>query len=165
MGEKTQKNLKLAFQGESEAYFRNQAFAKAADKEGYPQVGKLFRAIAEGEAVHCFSILKLRGLVKDTEANLERAFGSETFAVEEAYPNLIKDAEAEGEKSAAVVFSHHRDVEEFHAALYKKAINDMMADRESDYHVCMICGYITDGEVPDNCPVCQAPKGKFQPVV
>ena len=161
MGEKTKANLKLAFQGESEAYFRNIAYAKVAEKEGLPQIAKLFRAMAEAEAIHSLKVLKLRGIVKDTEANLERAFGTESFALEQAYPKLIREAEEEGEKGASIALSQSRDVEEFHAALYKKAINDMMAERESDYHICKVCGYITDGEVPDNCPICQAKAEMF----
>ena len=164
MGEKTKANLKKAFQGESEAYFRNLAFAQAAEKEELPQIARLFRAMAEAEAVHSLKMLKLRGIVKDTEANLERAFSTESFASEQAYPELIREAEAEGEKAAVVAFSQSRDVEEFHAAQYQKAVNDMMADRVSKYHVCTVCGYITDGDPPDHCPICRAPKEKFKEV-
>jgi rubrerythrin len=164
MGEKTTSNLKKAFQGESEAYFRNLAYAKVAEKEELPQIASLFRAMAEAEAVHSLKMLKLRGIVKDTEANLERAFSTENYALDQAYPDLIREAEEEGEKAALIAFSQARDVEEFHAALYQKAIGDMMADRESKYHVCTVCGYITDGEPPDRCPVCQAPKEKFKKV-
>ncbi len=164
MKEKTKANLKKAFQGESEAYFRNLAYSIVAEDEGHRQIAKLFRAMAEAEAIHSLKVLKLRGIVKDTEANLERAFSTESFALEEAYPQLIKDAEEEEEKGAAMAFSQSRDVEEFHAALYKKAINDMMAERDSEYHVCGICGYITDGEVPDRCPICQAKSDLFSKV-
>lgn len=161
MGEKTDKNLKLAFQGESEAHFRARAYAEVAEKEGYSQVARLFRAIAEAEAIHAVKMLNLRGIIKDTESNLERSFSTETFAVEQAYPKLIKEAEEEGERGASIAFAQSRDVEEMHASLYKKALNDMMSERLSDYQVCTVCGYITDGEVPDNCPICQAPKEKF----
>ncbi len=164
MGEKTKANLKKAFQGESEAYFRNRAFADVAEKEELPQIARLFRAMAEAEAVHALKMLKLRGIVKDSEANLERAFSTENIA-QSAYPQLIKDAEEEEEKAASITFSQARDVEEFHASLYQKAINDMMGDRVSEYQVCTVCGYITDGEAPDNCPVCRAPKEKFKKVV
>lgn len=164
MGEKTQANLKRAFQGESEAYFRNRAYAEKAEKEGYTQMANLFRAMAEAEAVHSFNMLKLRGIVKDTEANLERAFSTEQFAKDEAYPDLIREAEEEGENGAAVIFARARDVEERHASLYKKAINDMMAETETAYFVCLVCGYIAEDEAPDKCPICEAPKDKFEKV-
>jgi len=164
MGEKTTANLKIAFQGESEAYFRNRAFADQAEKDGYPQIARLFRAVAEAEAIHAMNVLRLRGIVKDTEANLERAFGTETFAFEKAYPGLIRDAEDEGERAASISFSQARDVEQGHAELYKKAMNDMMSDRMPEYHICTVCGYVTDGPVPEACPICQATSEKFRKI-
>ncbi|MEW5736236.1 MAG: ferritin family protein, partial [Thermodesulfobacteriota bacterium] len=43
---KSMKNLADAFAGESQANRRYLAFAKQAEKEGYPAVAKLFRAAA-----------------------------------------------------------------------------------------------------------------------
>jgi len=165
MGEKTQAGLKLAFQGEAEAYFRNLAYAERADKDGYPQIGHMFRAIAEAEAVHCRNALKLRGLVKDTETNLQNAFERELLAKNDKYPALIKDAEGEDERPAAIIFARARDVEELHASLYKRALDDLMAERQTKYYVCTVCGYIADGSVPDACPICQATPDKFREVV
>ena len=165
MGEKTRANLKAAFQGESEAYFRNRAYAEKADQEGYPQIAGLFRAMAEAEGVHSFNMLRLRDIVKDTESNLERAFGTEGFAKDEAYPKLIRDAEEEGERGVALIMSRARDVEERHAALYKKALGDLMSETRTDYFVCTVCGYIAEDTVPDECPICQAKAEMFKQVV
>jgi len=82
----------------------------------------------------------------------------------EEYPGLIKDASDEGEEGALKAFSHSKDVENGHAELYKKAMNDMLSDRETDYYVCQVCGYVTEDNPPDNCPVCGAVKGKFKRV-
>jgi len=164
MGEKTQANLKKAFQGESEAHFRNRAFAERAEKDGYAQIARLFRAMAEAEAVHSLNVLKLRDVVKDTEANLERAFGTESYAKDEAYPQIIKEAEEEGDRTSALILSRARDVEERHASLYKKALDDLMSERTTDYFVCTVCGYIAETAVPDECPICQAKPEKFKKV-
>lgn len=164
MGEKTQAGLKRAFQGEAEAYFRNLAYADRADKDGYTQIAHMFRAIAEAEAVHCRNALRLRGVVKDTEANLQAAFERELLAKNEAYPGLIQDAEEEGERGAALIFSRARDVEEFHANIYKKALDHLMEERDTQYYVCGVCGYIADAQIPNECPICQAPKEKFYEV-
>ena len=51
-GTKTHENLKAAFAGESQANRRYLYFAKAADIEGYPEVGGLFRDTAEAETGH-----------------------------------------------------------------------------------------------------------------
>ena len=48
-GTKTLQNLKAGFVAESQAHQRNLAFALKAEQEDYPQMAKLFRAIAEAE--------------------------------------------------------------------------------------------------------------------
>ncbi|MDP8224411.1 MAG: rubrerythrin family protein [Candidatus Lernaella stagnicola] len=164
MGEKTQAGLKKAFQGEAEAHFRNLAFAGQAEKDGYPQIAHMFRAIAEAEAVHCRNALRLRGIVKDTESNLQAAFEHELAAKNEHYPQLIKVAEEEGERPAALIFSRTKDVEELHASIYKKALDHLMEERETEYYVCSVCGWIADSQIPDECPICQAPPEKFDEV-
>ena len=163
MGEKTEKNLAYAFAAESKAAVRNEAFAKKADKDNYPQIGRLFRAVSEAESVHARKFLLLmRGKVRSTEENLEAAFQNEIKANADEYPGLIKDAADEGESGAVKAFSNARDVESRHADLYKKAMNDMVAERETSYYVCQICGYISEDEAPDNCPVCKAVKSRFK---
>lgn len=51
-----------------------------------------------------------------------------------------------------------------HKALFQKAKEAV--DRRSDVSletvdVCHVCGYPREGEAPDRCPVCKAPKDKF----
>ena len=104
----------------------------------------------------------MRGKIGSTEENLERAFQNEIKANVEEHPKLIKDASDEGQESAQKIFSNSRDVENRHAELYKKAMNDMLSDRETDYYVCQVCGYVAEDKPPDNCPVCGAVKGKFK---
>ena len=77
------------------------------------------------------------------------------------YPQFIQDAEEEGDGRAALTFSQARDVEEGHAALYKRALSALVRDEEYDYHVCMVCGYVAERDVPDECPVCGAKSAKF----
>ena len=104
----------------------------------------------------------MRGRVGSTEENLETAFNNEIKANVEEYPKLIKDATAENADGALKAFSQARDVEARHAALYKKAMTDMLAERETTYYVCQVCGYINEDSAPDNCPVCGAVKTRFK---
>ena len=165
MGEKTDKNLAYAFAAESKASVRNEAFAKKADKDNYPRIAHLFRAVSEAESVHArLFLLLMRGKVRSTEENLEAAFQNEIKANVEEYPQLIKDASDEGENGAFKAFSRARDVENRHAELYKKAMNDMLSDRQTDYYVCQVCGYVAEDTVPDKCPVCGAVPGKFKAI-
>jgi rubrerythrin len=165
MTEMTEKNLAYAFAAESKASVRNATFAKKADMEGYSQIARLFRAVSEAESVHARRYLMLmRGKIGSTQENLETAFQNEIKANVEEYPKLIEAAAAENHKAALKVFSLSRDVESQHAELYKKAINDMVAERETGYYVCQVCGYISEDEEPDKCPICGAIKEKFKAV-
>jgi rubrerythrin len=166
MNKRTKDNIYKAFIGEAKAYFRLLAYAEKAQEEDVPQIALLFRAIAEAERVHATRQLNLVKdlLVKDTDTNLEKSFQREKIVSENIYPDLIKDAEDDGEKAAAIAFSHARDAETFHAKLYERAIYHVIKDIVKSYHVCQVCGYVTDKDAPDKCPVCGAPKEQFKTV-
>jgi len=163
-GAKTLNNLKAGFVAESQAHLRNLAFAMKAEQEDYSQVARLFRAVAEAEAVHAFNHLRLLGAVSGTQDNLESAFERENLAAT-TYPQLIREANEEDNTSVATVLGYSRDVERGHAKLYKKALAHMMAGEEAEYYVCQVCGHVSDGVLPDVCPICGAPKEKFRKVV
>ena len=151
MKEKTRQNVYTAFIGEAKAYFRLLAYAQKAEEEHVPQVALLFRAIAESERVHAMRHLNLvkELLVKDTDTNLEKSFQREKSISENEYPEFLKVAEQEGEHAAVLTFSQARDVESFHAKLYERAIYQVIKDSVQAYHVCQVCGYVTDRKVPD----------------
>ena len=166
MHEKTKQNVYAAFIGEAKAYFRLLAYAEKADEEKEPQIALLFRAVAEAERVHATRQLNLVKdlLVKDTETNLEHSFEREKSVSENTYPEFIKDAEDEGESEAALAFSHARDAESYHAKLYERAIYHAIKNAVKAYHVCQVCGYVSDKKAPKKCPVCGAPPEKFKTV-
>jgi rubrerythrin len=157
-------DLKAAFAGESQANRRYLAFAEKADKDGYPQVAKLFRAAAHAETVHALAHFRAMGEVKTTAENLQAAINGENYEVVNMYPEFIKDAEAEGDKKALHSFRNAWEVEKIHEALYREALSTLgqAAGEEYDYYVCPICGYTHARNAPDQCPVCGAPKDKFQ---
>ena len=97
---KSEKHLMEAFDGESQANRRYLAFAQQADKEGYPQTAKLFRAAAAAETVHAHAHLRALGGIKSTAENLKEAISGETHEFKEMYPQMITDAKAEGNKDA-----------------------------------------------------------------
>ena len=166
MKKRTQENIYKAFIGEAKAYFRLLAYAEKADEEDVPQIALLFRAIAEAERVHATRHLNLVKdlVVKDTDTNLENSFQREKSISENEYPDLLKDAEEEGEEAAALVFGQARDAESYHAKLYERAIYNVIKDTVKDYYVCQVCGYVSDKKIPDKCPVCGAPKEKFKTI-
>jgi rubrerythrin len=161
---KTEKNLQEAFAGESQANRKYLAFAKKAESEGYKQIAKLFRAAAEAETVHALSHLRELGGIKSTKENLEVAIGGETHEFQSMYPQMIGDADAEGQKGALRSFHLANEVEKIHAGLYSKALENLGNNPDVDYHVCQVCGNTVEGEPPDKCPICGAPKKMFKKV-
>lgn len=161
---KTGKNLQDAFAGESQANRKYLAFAKKADQEGYPEAAKLFRAAAAAETVHAHAHLRELGGIKSTKENLEAAISGETFEFESMYPQMISDAEEEGNKGALRSFNLANEVEKIHAGLYKKALENLGNNEDTDYYVCDVCGYTAEGDAPDQCPVCRAKKAMFKKV-
>ena len=146
MGDKTGRNLYDAFVGEAKAHHRLLAFARKAQEEGYPQIAKLFRAVATAEGVHAERHLRLLGeaVVQSTEANLRSSFERESTVNLVTYPQFIQEAESEGERLAAVTFGQARDVEARHAGLYKQALRAMLREETHDYYVCPVCGFVAE---------------------
>jgi rubrerythrin len=158
---KTEQNLLEAFAGESQANRRYLAFAKKAETEGYTQIAKLFRAVAEAETVHALAHLRVLGKVKSTAENLKQAIGGETHEFTNMYPAMIDAAKEEANKAAELTFSYANQVEKVHADLYQKALDNMVALEETDYYVCAVCGYTSEKEPPGRCPVCGAKSQAF----
>ena len=160
-GTQSEKDLLAAFAGESQANRKYLAFAKQADKEGYPQVAKLFRAAAEAETVHAHNHLRTLGGVNATADNLKEAISGETHEFKEMYPEMIGHAQEEKLKAAELTFNFANEVEKVHAALYQHALDNLENLKEADYYVCSVCGYTCEKEPPDKCPVCNAKASAF----
>lgn len=158
---KTEQDLAEAFAGESQANRKYLAFAKKAERDGYPQAAKLFRAAAAAETVHAHAHLRAMGGIRSTQENLEEAKAGETHEFKNMYPDMIKTAEEEGHKAAARSFAYANEVEKQHAALYQKALDDMDNMAECDYYICSVCGSTHEHEAPEKCPVCGANANAF----
>jgi rubrerythrin len=161
---KTEKNLQEAFAGESQANRKYLAFAKKAEQEGYKQIARLFRAAAEAETVHAHNHFRELKGIKSTKENLKEAISGESYEFQKMYPQMIKDAEAEGNKGALRSFDLANKVEKVHAELYKKALDNLGKNDKTDYYVCQVCGMTVEGEAPDICPVCGAKKAMFKKI-
>jgi rubrerythrin len=158
----TRDALQQVYAGEAKAALRLKVYAEKAEEEGFPQIAKLFRVIAWSEEIHGARALRVLKEIRTTEENLAESFQSEQGVAEVAYSRFVKEAEAEGNQAAVLHFSQSRDVEETHAKLYKEAMNHLLEERGTTYHVCLVCGYVADGVLPEICPVCGAGKEKFK---
>jgi rubrerythrin len=164
---KTEENLKAAFAGESQANRLYLAFALKAKEEGLTQIAKLFKAAAEAETVHALNHLRAMGQVKSTVDNLGTAVSGETYEFKSMYPQFIEEAKQEGNKKAQVSFDYANKVEQIHAAMYQKVLDNLKVNTipsHADYYVCPVCGNTFEGAVPDICPICATPKEKFKKI-
>jgi len=164
---KSEDDLKAAFAGESQANRKYLAFAKKADEEEYPQVARIFRAAAAAETVHAHNHLRAMGGIKSTLENVKEAIEGEHYEFTKMYPEFIADATSENNKNAERTFDWANQVEKVHHNLYNAALKAVKTGKDldaKDVYVCPFCGYTVEGEAPGNCPVCGAPKDKFNKI-
>lgn len=162
----TQENLAVAFAGESQANRKYLAFARQAEKEGLPQIARLFRAAAEAETIHALAHLQNMGGVGTTLENLRAAVGGETYEFTEMYPPMVAQAEAEGHKAKRML-GHANEAEKVHADLFSQALAAMESGADlstMDVYLCPVCGDVEFGTPPDKCPICGAAGSKFQKI-
>ena len=105
--------------------------------------------------------------IKSTQDNLKEAIGGESYEFTDMYPAFIKQAEAEGDNKAKDSFDLANKVEQIHHRLYQAALSMLekgQAMVEKPIYVCQVCGNTVEGEAPDRCPICGAPKKMFKPI-
>lgn len=185
-GTKTAENLMKSFAGESQARMRYTYFAKAALKEGYNQISKIFMETAENERAHAkrfYEFLKddFQGetldvnasypveLPTDTKTNLIYAAEGERDENTNLYPTFAKVAEEEGFPEIAAAFRMICKVEVAHEVRYRKLaanlVNGLVFKKDSDKTLwkCSNCGFIYEGaEAPAKCPACLHPQAFFE---
>lgn len=162
----TNENLATAFAGESQANRKYLAFARQADKEGYGQIAKLFRAAAEAETLHALAHLANKGGIGTTRENLEAAVTGETYEFSQMYPPMVEQAKAEGHK-AKVMLDFANKAEKVHAGLFQQALEALKSGKDlsqMEVYLCPVCGDLEFGAPPERCPICGAPAAKFQKV-
>ena len=162
----TQENLAVAFAGESQANRKYLAFAQAAEKEGFGQIARLFRAAADAETIHAHAHLRNMGGVGSTLENLEAAVAGETYEYTEMYPPMVEQAKAEGHR-ARTMLGFANEAERVHARLFAEALAALRAGKDlskMDVYLCPVCGDVEFGEPPEKCPICGAPASRYQKI-
>ena len=162
---KTSDNLQEAFSGESQASRKYLYFAQKADEEGHKQIAKLFRAASDAETVHARNHLRVMQGINSTKDNLKTAIGGENYEFTKMYPDFTKQADAEGNQKAKDSFDLANKVEQVHHRLYQQALSMLekgQAMAEKPIYVCQVCGNTVEGEAPEKCPICGAPRKMFK---
>ena len=163
----TEDNLQSAFAGESQANRRYLFFADKADREGHPQIARLFRAAAEAETIHARNHFVAMDGIGSTEDNLNAGAIGEHWEFTRMYPGYIEDARADQYKRAQVSFEYANKVERVHYDHFQavlKALKKGQQLNDETYFVCQICGNTVAGEAPEKCPICNAPRDRFKRV-
>jgi len=180
-GSRTEKNLLVAFAGESQARMRYTFFASVAKKEGFEQISAIFTETADNEKEHAqlfFEFLKgglveitaayPAGVIASTAENLRAAAEGEKYEWGTLYPNFAEIAEEEGFPEVARTFRNVAKVEEYHERRYRKLLENVELGRvfKRDKPVmwkCRNCGYVMEGkEAPEKCPVCDHPRSYYE---
>jgi rubrerythrin len=162
----THDDVKEAFAGESQANQKYRAFAKQAEKEGFPNIARLFQTTAEAERIHAEGHLHALDGVGSTAENLQAAIAGETYEFTEMYPPMVERASAESHK-AGRMFRYAVDAEAVHARLYQLALDAARAGQdlsETGFYLCPVCGYIELGQPPESCPICGTRGSRFTQV-
>ncbi|MGM9868249.1 MAG: rubrerythrin [Sodaliphilus sp.] len=169
-GTKTEKNLREAFAGESEARNKYSYYASKARKDGYEQIAALFEETANNEKEHAKMWFKLLhdGGVPDTMTNLKDAADGENYEWTNMYDRMAKDAEEEGFADIAFRFRAVAAIERHHEERYRKLLSNIeqgiVFSRDDDrVWICRNCGHIVVGKKAlEVCPVCLHAKSFFE---
>ncbi len=167
-GTKTEKNLKEAFAGESQARNKYTYFASVAKKEGFEQIAEIFTKTADNEKEHAKMWFKELEMLKDTSANLDAAAQGENYEWTDMYEQFALDAEEEGFKDLAFKFREVGKIEKMHEERFKKLLNNVEMKKvfeksEQTMWECRNCGHLVIGKkAPEICPVCSHPQSYFE---
>lgn len=171
--------LHSAYGGESMAHMRYLYWGEVAEKEGFPNIGKLFKAIAYAEQVHANNHFREIGVEGSsatvtsgaefgdgkTVDNLQGAINGELHEVEQMYPVYMNAAVFQEEKGAQRSFHYALEAEKIHVDLFTQAQEAAKEGKDIELdsvHICPICGHTILNEAPDKCPVCGAKKELYK---
>jgi rubrerythrin len=167
MADQTEKNLKEAFAGESQANRRYLAFAQKALDEGFSQVAKIFRAAAASETIHAHNPLRALGGIQSTLENLNEALSGEKLEYTSMYPMFMDQAKRDVNNDALKTFYWANEAEKVHGELYEKALKSVKLGKDLEgqsIYVCSVCGYTAEETPPNKCPACGEGREKFEEI-
>lgn len=167
-GTQTEKNLREAFSGESQARNKYTYFASKAKKEGFEQISALFLKTADNEKEHAKMWFKELDGLGNTAENLVSAADGENYEWTDMYDQFAKEAREEGFDDIVTLFEGVAAIEKEHEERYRKLLanieGDLVFSKDGDViWQCSNCGHICVGKkAPEVCPVCNHPQAYFQ---
>ncbi len=177
----TEKNLLVAFAGESQARNRYTYFSSQARKDGFEQIAAIFEETANQEKEHAKREFKFlaggeveitaafpAGVIGSTLENLKAAAAGEHYEHSEMYPGFAEVAGREGFDEIAEVFRNIAVAEKRHEQRYlvlaRNITDGVVFKRQKAVRwVCRNCGYVYEGtELPELCPACDHPQSYYE---
>lgn len=179
-GARTEKNIMIAFAGESEARNRYTYWGAIAKREGFVQIANIFEETANQEKEHAKRLFSFAegGMVEITASfpagvlgctydNLIAAAEGEFEEHSHMYPSFAAIAREEGFAAVADTMLAIARAEQWHETRFRglaaniKAGNVFKRSGETVWR-CLNCGYIHAGEeAPEICPACIHPRAHF----
>lgn len=170
--------LRSAYGGESMAHMRYLIWGDIAQKEGMPNIGRLFKGVAFAEWAHAKNHFNELGTQKGdytvaaggvfgvgkTAENLEGAINGELHEINQMYPVYLESARFQNEKGAEKSFHFALEAEKIHAKLFQEAKEKAEKGEDMNFqnvYICPICGHTVIDGLPDSCPICGAKKDVF----
>lgn len=167
-GTQTEKNLEMAFAGESQARNKYTYFSSVAEKEGYKQIAALFLKTADNEKEHAKMWFKELNGIGDTAENLLYAANGENYEWTDMYVGFAKTADEEGFPELAAKFRLVAAIEKHHEERYRALLHNVetakvFAKSEVKVWECRNCGHIVVGTAaPEVCPTCNYSQSYFE---
>ena len=167
-GTQTEKNLAIAFAGESEARNKYTYFASKAKKDGFEQISALFLKTAENEKEHAKLWFKELDGIGTTAENLLSAAQGENYEWTDMYAGFAETAEKEGFPELAAKFRLVAAIEKSHEERYRALLNNVETAKvfekcEVQVWECRNCGHLIVGtKAPELCPTCAHPQSYFE---
>ena len=155
-------DLKTAFESESRASMKYFAFAKRAEHEGLKNIAKLFRAAAKAELIHASNHLRAMGLIKTSSDNVKVLLSEKGYASEQMYQSMIEHAKTEGDSWSIKSLCYADEAGKVIARLFKNVLQN--EEKEVDYYLCKVCGFIVENDIPEKCPICGSQKKVFKKI-
>lgn len=167
-GSRTERNLREAFAGETQARSKYDYFASVAKKEGYEQIAAIFQATANNEKEHAKMWFKALSGIGTTAENLASAAAGENYEWTDMYDRMAREADEEGFHELAEQFRGVAAIERSHEERYRKLLHNVEAKEVFEKSgvklwECRNCGHLVMGtKAPDVCPVCKHPQAFFE---
>jgi rubrerythrin len=181
-GTQTEKNLLLAYHGESNNRNLYTYFADRAREDGYEQIAAVFLETADHEREHARQELYLLGNsdivlptmtfplkgIGDTPANLETAASGEHYEQTVMYPEFAETAAQEGFSEISSLLLDIAAVEAMHEERFDALLKNVKEGKvfRRDTAVtwkCRVCGFVkTDKACPRECPICRWGRAYFE---